>query len=144
MVDAGPTWISPGSERSPAPLHSYFFIRFLESHWFVWVTQMSHLTKEVNRDQKRNWVDIQLHSTCNVDPSAFNDWFSGHLNFQIEHHLFPTMPRHNYAKVMQRTRALCKRHNLFYESKPLLTAFGDILTSLADYGQLYRDAYLEG
>lgn len=28
---------------------------------------------------------IQLQATCNVHQSLFNDWFSGHLNFQIEH-----------------------------------------------------------
>lgn len=27
----------------------------------------------------------QLHATCNVNQSLFNDWFTGHLNFQIEH-----------------------------------------------------------
>ena len=42
---------------------------------------------------------LQLESTLNVTPSWFNDWFTGHLNFQIEHHLIPTMPRHHYEKV---------------------------------------------
>lgn len=27
----------------------------------------------------------QLAATCNVESSPFIDWFSGHLNFQIEH-----------------------------------------------------------
>ncbi|KAK2100353.1 Fatty acid desaturase 3 [Saguinus oedipus] len=27
----------------------------------------------------------QLVATCNVEPSLFIDWFSGHLDFQIEH-----------------------------------------------------------
>ena len=30
-------------------------------------------------------LPLQLQATCNVHKSAFNDWFSGHLNFQIEH-----------------------------------------------------------
>lgn len=30
------------------------------------------------------WVRLQLESTLNVEPSKFNDWFTGHLNFQIE------------------------------------------------------------
>lgn len=28
---------------------------------------------------------LQLQATCNIEQSFFNDWFSGHLNFQIEH-----------------------------------------------------------
>lgn len=27
----------------------------------------------------------QLAATCNIEQSFFNDWFTGHLNFQIEH-----------------------------------------------------------
>lgn len=30
-------------------------------------------------------ASLQLAATCNVEQSFFNDWFSGHLNFQIEH-----------------------------------------------------------
>uniref|UniRef100_A0A8C9PAG7 Acyl-CoA 6-desaturase n=1 Tax=Spermophilus dauricus TaxID=99837 RepID=A0A8C9PAG7_SPEDA len=55
------------------------FIRFLESHWFVWVTQMNHIVMEIDLDH------YSLVATCNVEQSFFNDWFSGHLNFQIEH-----------------------------------------------------------
>ena len=57
----------------------------MESHWFVWTTQMSHLPMDISRDQDEDWVTAQLKATCNVDQSWFNDWFSGHLNFQIEH-----------------------------------------------------------
>lgn len=59
--------------------------RFIESHWFVWATQMSHLPMEVDYDQQHDWVTSQLKATCNVESSFFNDWWSGHLNFQIEH-----------------------------------------------------------
>ncbi|KAH0621061.1 hypothetical protein JD844_022075 [Phrynosoma platyrhinos] len=61
------------------------FVRFLESHWFVWVTQMNHIPMEIDYEKHRDWLSAQLAATCNVEPSFFNDWFSGHLNFQIEH-----------------------------------------------------------
>ena len=28
---------------------------------------------------------FQLYATCDIEKSWFNDWFTGHLNFQIEH-----------------------------------------------------------
>jgi fatty acid desaturase len=40
---------------------------------------------EIDKDQELDWTTAQLQATCNVDPSLFNDWFTGHLNFQIEH-----------------------------------------------------------
>jgi hypothetical protein len=36
-------------------------------------------------DEKSSWFRMQLKATCNIEKSHFNDWFTGHLNFQIEH-----------------------------------------------------------
>jgi fatty acid desaturase len=30
-------------------------------------------------------LSLQLKATCNIERSWFNDWFTGHLNMQIEH-----------------------------------------------------------
>jgi fatty acid desaturase len=119
----------------------FLFVRLLESHWFVWATQMSHLPMTVDYDNNEDWVTSQVQASCNIEQSAFNDWWSGHLNFQIEHHLFPSMPRHNLAKVAPVVEAFCKKHHLDYQRKPLLTAFGDIIRSLKMSGQTWLDAY---
>jgi len=113
----------------------------LESHWFVWVTQMNHIPMKTDYHKGHNWMRSQLESTCNVEQSFFNDWFTGHLNFQIEHHLFPTMPRRNYHKVAPRVRAICEKHGLNYQCKTLLGAFSDIVEMLRTSGELWYDAY---
>lgn len=91
-------------------------MRLIESQWFTWITSMSHLPMEIVPDkhgknghmrtlaQHRDmfvdsyhtyhpddWVRRQLRTTQNVEGSYFNNWFTGHLNYQIEHHLFPMM-----------------------------------------------------
>nr|AXF92413.1 delta-6 desaturase [Barbonymus gonionotus] len=118
------------------------FVRFMESHWFVWVTQMSHIPMESDYEKHQDWLSMQLVSTCNVEQSPFNDWFSGHLNFQIEHHLFPMMPRHNYWRAAPRVRALCEKYGVKYQEKSLYEAFADIVRSLEKSGELWLDAYL--
>uniref|UniRef100_A0A8B9PA08 Cytochrome b5 heme-binding domain-containing protein n=1 Tax=Apteryx owenii TaxID=8824 RepID=A0A8B9PA08_APTOW len=118
--------------------------RYLESTWFIWVSQMNHIPMDIDYDKNEDWVSTQLHATCNVNQSMFNDWFTGHLNFQIEHHLFPTMPRHNYWKAAPLVKALCGKHGIEYKSKTLLTAFVDILYSLKDSGEHWLEAYLHG
>ncbi|XP_062973096.1 acyl-CoA (8-3)-desaturase-like [Elgaria multicarinata webbii] len=120
----------------------YWLARLLESCWFLWITQMNHIPMNINYDQNLDWVSAQLAATCNVDQSMFNDWFSGHLNFQIEHHLFPTMPRHNYWKVAPLVKSLCAKHGVKYICKPMLTAFADILRSLKVSGEHWQEAYL--
>merc|ERR1719409_2460329 len=87
------------------PVNGYIYIEstgYADGHWFVWVTQMSHLSMSIGKYKdipEHDWPSLQMNATCNVEGGLFNDWFTGHLNYQIEHHLFPTMPRHNYAVV---------------------------------------------
>jgi len=96
---------------------------------------------DVDYHKEQNWVASQLSTTCNVEPGLFNDWFTGHLNFQIEHHLFPTMPRHNLYKVAPQVQTLCAKHGLTYESKTLYRAFADIVVMLQKSGELWYEAY---
>uniref|UniRef100_A0A8C4F354 acyl-CoA (8-3)-desaturase n=1 Tax=Dicentrarchus labrax TaxID=13489 RepID=A0A8C4F354_DICLA len=118
------------------------FVRFLESHWFVWVTQMNHLPMDIDHEKHHDWLTMQLQATCNIEKSSFNDWFSGHLNFQIEHHLFPTMPRHNYHLVAPLVHALCEKHGIPYQVKTMWQGLVDVIRSLKNSGDLWLDAYL--
>ncbi|KYO41646.1 hypothetical protein Y1Q_0006393 [Alligator mississippiensis] len=123
-----------------------FFLLFklLESTLFTWISQSNHIAMHIDYDNNMDWFSTQLQATCNVDQSLFNDWLTGHLNFQIEHHLFPTMPRHNYWKVAPLVKSLCAKHGIEYKSKPLLSSFADILHSLKDSGELWLNAYSHG
>jgi len=37
--------------------------RFLESHWFVWATQISHIPMNIDLDRKKDWVSMQVLRT---------------------------------------------------------------------------------
>jgi hypothetical protein len=113
----------------------------------VLVTQSNHVVMDVSYDDaKMAWTRMQLKATCNISTSTFNDWFTGHLNFQIEHQyvliidrterffmfsllfsLFPTMPRHNLYKIQPAVIELCQKYNIPYVVKPMGRAFVDIL-----------------
>ncbi|XP_053515223.1 fatty acid desaturase 2-like protein FADS2B [Artibeus jamaicensis] len=120
-----------------------YLVKFLESPWIAYVIQMSHIPMKMSTEENRDWLSTQVLATCNVEQSFFNDWFTGHLNFQIEHHLFPTMPRHNYHKAAPLVRSLCAKHGLQYVNKPMLKAFGDIIRALKKSAALWVDAYYE-
>ncbi|XP_027417567.1 fatty acid desaturase 2-like protein FADS2P1 [Bos indicus x Bos taurus] len=118
-----------------------YLVKLLESLWVAYVTQMSHIPMKMSTEENQDWFSSQVLATCNVEQSFFNDWFTGHLNFQIEHHLFPTMPRHNYHKVAPLVKSLCAKHGLPYVNKPILKAFGDIIRALKKSAALWMDAY---
>ena len=84
------------------------------------VVFMNHYPIEkVDRERlaEGDWAALQCAGTLNVTQGWFprlNDWLFGGLNFQIEHHLFPTMPRHNLRSVSPKVRAFCHTFGLPY------------------------------
>ncbi|XP_027330454.1 acyl-lipid (9-3)-desaturase-like [Abrus precatorius] len=61
-----------------------------------------------------DWFEMQTNGTLDVKCSAWMDWFHGGLQFQVEHHLFPRLPRCHLRKIAPLVRDLCKKHNLPY------------------------------
>jgi len=105
---------------------SQVFAGFLLSIVFV----QSHNGMEVYSDEK-DFITAQVVSTRDITAGVWNDWFTGGLNYQIEHHLFPTLPRHNLAKVRQAVQTLCEKHGLVYESCGMATGTWRVLKRLA-------------
>eukprot|EP00943_MAST-04B_sp_MAST-4B-sp1_P003697 g3697.t1 len=66
-----------------------------------------------------DWAALQCVGTLNVTKTNWprlTDWFFGGLNFQVEHHLFPTMPRHNLRTASKHVMQFCLKHNVPYKS----------------------------
>eukprot|EP01126_Amoeba_proteus_P036048 TRINITY_DN3658_c0_g1_i1.p1 TRINITY_DN3658_c0_g1~~TRINITY_DN3658_c0_g1_i1.p1 ORF type:complete len:435 (+),score=51.30 TRINITY_DN3658_c0_g1_i1:213-1517(+) len=80
--------------------------------------------------ENMNFVELQVRTTRNINPSLWMNWFSGGLNLQIEHHLFPTMPRHSLLKVRPLVQQFCKEHNLPYVSLTWTECMSDVLKKL--------------
>uniref|UniRef100_A0A3P8V9H5 Fatty acid desaturase 2 n=1 Tax=Cynoglossus semilaevis TaxID=244447 RepID=A0A3P8V9H5_CYNSE len=123
------------------------FVRFLESHWFVWVTQMNHLPMDIDYEKHQDWLTTQLQATCNVEQSPFNDWFipvsfPAPKDYLKATYLFPLMPRHNYHLVAPQVRSLCAKYEIPYEVKTLWRGLADVVRSLKSSGDLWLDAYL--
>ncbi|KAL6952964.1 stearoyl-CoA 9-desaturase [Sarracenia purpurea var. burkii] len=69
-----------------------------------------------------DWLERQTRGTMNITCPTWMDWFHGGLQFQIEHHLFPRMPRWQLRKISPFVVELCKKHNLPYVSVSFLKA----------------------
>lgn len=63
-----------------------------------------------------DWFEKQTMGTLNITCSPWMDWFHGGLQFQVEHHLFPRLPRCNLRKISPFVRELCKKHKLPYST----------------------------
>jgi fatty acid desaturase len=62
----------------------------------------------------------QVVTARNLSGGRLTGFLFGGLNYQIEHHLFPTMPRPNLARAQAMVRAFCRENQLGYaEARPL-------------------------
>jgi len=80
---------------------------------------ISHFAEEVYHGQAYNddsdeWFRMQCKTTLNVKCPTYMDWFHGGLHMQIEHHLYPRLPRHNLRECQKLVRAHCKKHKVPY------------------------------
>jgi fatty acid desaturase len=103
-------------------LISQLFAGFLIAH-VVTYNHYSCIKFPYDARIMENYACLQLYTTRNMTSGIFIDWFWGGLNYQIEHHLFPTMPRHNLKKVMPLVKEFCKENNLPYMVDDYATGF---------------------
>ncbi|MCB9808524.1 acyl-CoA desaturase [Candidatus Peribacteria bacterium] len=87
------------------------------------------------RDDKINWFTKQVVTSRNIYSHPLTNFFYGGLNFQIEHHLFPTMPRVHLKKAHEITRAFCKENDVDYCETSIIESYKAVYTHLAEIGQ---------
>nr|AFX86441.1 delta-6-desaturase [Microula sikkimensis] len=77
---------------------------------------LNHFSSSVYVGQLKgnDWFERQTSGTLDISCPSWMDWFHGGLQFQVEHHLFPRMPRCQFRKVSPFVMELCKKHNLEY------------------------------
>ncbi|SEP52355.1 fatty acid desaturase family protein [Amycolatopsis saalfeldensis] len=74
----------------------------------------------------------QVLSSRNVRGGPWVDFALGGLNYQIEHHLFPGMPRANLRRAQPLVRDFCTAHGIDYAQCGLLRSYRYVLAHLHD------------
>ena len=98
----------------------------------------NHLGMEVLEGdgyKKMPWFEIQTRTSRNITGGPLVHWIYGGLNTQIEHHLFPKIPRLKLLEVAKITEDFCREHQLFYYTVPPFKAYQEIHRELCDKGR---------
>jgi fatty acid desaturase len=85
----------------------------------------------------------QVLTSRNVRGSRMVDLVLGGLNYQIEHHLFPNMPRPNLRHAQPLVRAFCQQHGLPYTEASLFGSYAEAVRHLHSVGAPLRPAVAE-
>ncbi|KAI9272560.1 delta-6-fatty acid desaturase [Sporodiniella umbellata] len=89
---------------------------------------MPVITEE--KAESMEFFEIQVITGRDVTLSPLGDWFMGGLNYQIEHHVFPNMPRHNLPRVKPMVKSLSKKYNIHYHDVGFFKGFLEVLQTL--------------
>jgi len=76
----------------------------------------------------------QVVTARNVRGGWFTTFMLGGLNYQIEHHLFESMPRPNLRRVQGLVRDFCVATDLGYREESFVESFRQIVHHLSDAG----------
>jgi fatty acid desaturase len=93
--------------------------------------------------EELDFLRRQVLTSRNVRGGLLTDFALGGLNFQIEHHLFPSMPRGSLRHAQPLVRAHCAALGVPYCEESLIASYRAALTHLSVMGAPLRGKRLE-
>jgi fatty acid desaturase len=103
-------------------IHQAFFGLFLGSVFVSNHTGMPILEKEEQMD----FLSRQVLTARNIKSNPLIDFWYGGLNYQIEHHLFPKMPRNKLKEARLIVKSFCQKYSIAYCETNFSETYRDI------------------
>ncbi|MEO8907606.1 MAG: acyl-CoA desaturase [Microbacteriaceae bacterium] len=85
-------------------------------------------------DTKVDFLRRQVLTSRNIKGNWIMDTFMGGLNYQIEHHLFPGMPRPHLKRAQLIAREYCDTHDILYTETTLVRSYAIVIAYLNRVG----------
>ena len=124
-------------------LIGFFIMHYTAGLILSIVFQLAHVVEETtnpspdeNGEIANTWAIHQLYTTTNFAPKNWIvNWYTGGLNHQIEHHIFPNISHVHYGKIAQIVKQTAEECNLpYYEYKSMRSAVIAHFKHLKDLG----------
>lgn len=104
----------------------YFMRHFISGFILSAIFQTAHVVPsseyplpDSKGQMKFNWAIHQLHTTANYAPNnRIFSWLIGGLNYQVEHHLFPTISHVHYRAIAVMVKETAQKYSLPYYVQP--------------------------
>ncbi|MET7910341.1 acyl-CoA desaturase [Streptomyces avermitilis] len=130
--------MSPGKALAFAAVHQALFGLHLGLSFAP-----NHKGMEMPDPDAARWGHLrrQVLTSRNVRGGPLTDWFLGGLNYQIVHHLFPSMPRPHLRLAQPLVRAHCRETGISYVEAGLVDSYRQALRHLREVGEPLRSQY---
>lgn len=93
----------------------------------------------LDKDNQMDFLRRQVLTSRNLKAHPVIDFLFGPLGCQIEHHLFPNMPRNNLRKAEEIVKAFCRERSIAHHETSVLHSYGEILQHLHQVGAPLRE-----
>jgi fatty acid desaturase len=81
----------------------------------------------LDKESQLDFLRRQVLTTRNLKSNPFIDFWYGGLNYQIEHHLFPTMARNKLGEAQKIVKPFLQAHSITYYETGVLRSYWEIL-----------------
>jgi fatty acid desaturase len=95
----------------------------------------------LSKDQRLDFLRRQVLTSRNITGGSVVTALMGGLNHQVEHHLFPDMPRPHLRAARRIVRDYCAENRITYTETSLLTSYGILVRSLNRVGLREADPF---
>jgi len=112
-----------------AVVGTYLASVILSNHWGMPLAEQL---------REPDFLHQQVMTSRNIRGGALTDFWYGGLNRQIEHHLFPAMPRCNLRRAASIVRPFCREHGIPYRECGFTETWREIVGTLARAADVVR------
>ena len=103
-------------------LIGFFVMHYTAGMILSMIFQLAHVVPatempvpDTEGNLEHTWAIHQLYTTANFAPTnKFISWYTGGLNHQVEHHIFPHISHIHYGKIAQIVKETAQEFNLPY------------------------------
>ncbi|WSQ13773.1 acyl-CoA desaturase [Streptomyces sp. NBC_01231] len=129
------TSMPPGRALAFAALHQALFGLHLGLSFAP-----NHKGMEMPDTNSEPWGHLrrQVLTSRNIRGGIVTDWFLGGLNYQIEHHLFPSMPRPHLRLAQPLVRSHCGELGITYAETGFVDSYRQALRHMHEVGEPLR------
>jgi fatty acid desaturase len=124
------------------PLQAVLFTavhRGLFGMYMVSIFAPNHKAMPVlDKDSQLDFLRRQVLTSRNIIAHPITDFWYGGLNYQIEHHLFPTLPRPNLRPARPIVKEFCERNQLRYHEVGIVRSYVEATSHLALASRSWR------
>lgn len=125
-------------------LLGFMVVNFTAGFILAGIFQLAHIVEETDQplpnaegQMENTWAIHQLHTTADFGRKSWLlGWYSGGLNFQVEHHLFPNICHLHYPKISEIVEKTAREFDIPYHAHPnMMLAAGSHIRTLKRLGR---------